>query len=576
MTISAMKKINQANGLHFFDKETFEYWNNKIEQEPDDFNVFVMSQQPESDKPKLYKVYIFDKHSGIAYNITPENIETAISNYQSAFTDIELAKAYANKFSQILEGTLDSYEGMIFTVKNGEQALTAESKDTETIAYEFSKVLRSTLTEFIVNNDMKKCLDYIVSKSIYGFKVHSDLGYRNFEQDFPVDEDTLQTALVKFLDSEQPKDNFNDFLWDNGYCDDMLQYVVGKYDEEFDEYLTEKLKEFGKELGLEGDIYLAFINSEYFAGVTDENRIISDKTKMEHLGYLPYFPERPAFKDSYHISLPVTTAHERNLDLNAIYDMLEIGTSAETIADPDNAETFDNGVTWLLAQQGHSLSELADDEAVKNNAFLTSVKDELESVSAYYRLCLVVNSEIKGANIIGFANALKEGSDNKCICFDERATVGICEIENGTNCGYNILLEKALEIPANMVAYSDNYYTRLQIKDATHSKELYPMSEMISSSQYGGEITVESNTTPKLFKEGQITIFNTSSKSEAGKFNGMEVKVLGQTINGDYDCKFLETGDVMTCGTDELNLCYDRNYGEKPVKEKNITPNIEK
>lgn len=76
MTLTQMKKANKAIGHEYFSKGTMEFWNSRIEVQPNQYNLFIESAQPEDDEtsalyvPRQYFVKYFNSENSEIVSIT--------------------------------------------------------------------------------------------------------------------------------------------------------------------------------------------------------------------------------------------------------------------------------------------------------------------------------------------------------------------------------------------------------------------------------------------------------------------------------------------------------------------------
>lgn len=66
MTIAQMEKICQSKDNHFFDKENIEFWNSKIEVQPNEIGLFIDSIDDFYGDERLYCVRAFGTNGYIA------------------------------------------------------------------------------------------------------------------------------------------------------------------------------------------------------------------------------------------------------------------------------------------------------------------------------------------------------------------------------------------------------------------------------------------------------------------------------------------------------------------------------
>lgn len=171
---------------------------------------------------------------------------------------------------------------------------------------------------------------------------------------------------------------------------------------------------------------------------------------------LDYLNESYTFESPYShyldqsmkVNILLGTEAEQNLDFASIGAMRDEGPGL-----PD-AEVRDNALTWLVNQQGHTLSELQDAEAnygkwgfdaaeIINGTFLASVAEEMNNFPNTMG-CVTVLAEM---SMHDMAELLNEGST---LTVPANATIGIFAPWVGGGSLLDIQLERNLVIPSDM------------------------------------------------------------------------------------------------------------------------------
>ena len=63
-TIEQVKRHNKAQGFHFFDNDTLQFFNSRLESQLIGDKYFVTSERMELFRPKLYTVRVYDWSTG--------------------------------------------------------------------------------------------------------------------------------------------------------------------------------------------------------------------------------------------------------------------------------------------------------------------------------------------------------------------------------------------------------------------------------------------------------------------------------------------------------------------------------
>lgn len=218
----------------------------------------------------------------------------------------------------------------------------------------------------------------------------------------------------------------NEFLLDTAYkhrnSEDLAGYI---YDEIYDSYFDS----------------IAFYEDELLKGAgfeaTDPNYELAREILQERIHFNPDYSH--FMKDDVRVNLLLGTAGERNSDFTDIYDNM--------------FEEPDNGLFWLIKQQGYTLRELSDEmadyvngkEASPDRKFLRSVCEELNN-TPYQMGCLTVLMQSSLEELSAYA--MHEGSE---FVLPKNAMLGIFNPWNGSGSLLEIQLEKDLVIPDEMI-----------------------------------------------------------------------------------------------------------------------------
>lgn len=161
-----------------------------------------------------------------------------------------------------------------------------------------------------------------------------------------------------------------------------------------------------------------------------------------------------------HINLMFATEEEQNQDMGSIAYTL-VKDDIETFKgfsdylqtqSPDAiSRRFDNAMTYLVEQQGHSMVEIAEryyDTNSSDNSFISSLYNEL--INNTYDMCeltaLVNVNDKKGLDVL---EQIARGEGN--IELSKDTMIGFFNEWNGSGSCLDIALEKPLILPASMV-----------------------------------------------------------------------------------------------------------------------------
>ncbi len=148
------------------------------------------------------------------------------------------------------------------------------------------------------------------------------------------------------------------------------------------------------------------------------------------------------------ITLMFGTKEEQNCDMGSINNMFREDFAYDN---PDDRQRyFDNALTYLVEQQGHTLSELVDARYKgTDNRFLASVSQEIDNLSDYMgELTLLV--KMKGNELVEFLDAIGKGEGN-IIADRNNVTIGLFNEWSGAGAMFEIMPEKDVVLPCSMI-----------------------------------------------------------------------------------------------------------------------------
>lgn len=148
------------------------------------------------------------------------------------------------------------------------------------------------------------------------------------------------------------------------------------------------------------------------------------------------------------ITLMFGTKEEQNCDMGSINNMFREDFAYDN--PNDRQRYFDNALTYLVEQQGHTLSELVDARYKgTDNRFLASVSQEIDNLSDYMgELTLLV--KMKGNKLVEFLDAIGKGEGN-IVADRNNVTIGLFNEWSGAGAMFEIMPEKDVVLPCSMI-----------------------------------------------------------------------------------------------------------------------------
>lgn len=150
------------------------------------------------------------------------------------------------------------------------------------------------------------------------------------------------------------------------------------------------------------------------------------------------------------VNIMLGTKEEQNLDFGSIRAMCD-GLNEPGYLEPEH---LDNGLTWLVRQQGHTLDELKgavanyqkwgfDATEITHGTFLASVAEEMTQFPNYMGTVTVLTS-------LSMSQLGQTLNPNDVLTIPKDATIGIFAPWVGGGSGLDIQLERDLDIPSNV------------------------------------------------------------------------------------------------------------------------------
>lgn len=173
----------------------------------------------------------------------------------------------------------------------------------------------------------------------------------------------------------------------------------------------------------------------------------------------------------YKMNVMLTTPVEQNFDMGSIASMFSehdaewVNKRLEDMTAKEQEKHFDNALTYVVYQQGHTLSEVAkayyENKPIENE-FVKSIVDELDEFPSYSmaEMTALVTLNKEGLQVL---DQIAKGEGD--ITFSKDTMIGLYNEWQGAGSQLEIQLEKPLTVPADMVR---NVQIEGQKSDYTH------------------------------------------------------------------------------------------------------------
>lgn len=162
-------------------------------------------------------------------------------------------------------------------------------------------------------------------------------------------------------------------------------------------------------------------------------------------------------KSIFHFNIMFATDEERNYDMGSI--VTTFGTYHSPYYEYLENDNFDNALTYLIHQQGHTCKEYFD--VLENNPkgyrsdynckFIESVVDDVVNNSSEAMSELTVLVKMDGETALEFLNYLGDKENNKNLRIDKNCDMGIFNEWSGCGGLLELALEKDFIVPKNMI-----------------------------------------------------------------------------------------------------------------------------
>lgn len=254
-----------------------------------------------------------------------------------------------------------------------------------------------------------------------------------------ISEATLLTKFNEYCENNKNHNSFSDYL---------VEYFWNEWIDA-DDYLYDVIKSKAAEAGLE-DAYEAFCED---CG--------SDREALYTCGYNGTNIKIEEFLEhDYKIDLMLATENELNYNMGSISDYY-IEPERFVLHDPSKDKRWDNALTYIIRQQGHTPDEIieaynklldAEDkkqQPVIEDKFIKSTAEELYDWSTFGCGELTALVKLSGQNLLDVLTKIAKKEGN--IMLLENTTIGIYDEWNGAGSQLDIQLSKPFIFPASMV-----------------------------------------------------------------------------------------------------------------------------
>lgn len=173
----------------------------------------------------------------------------------------------------------------------------------------------------------------------------------------------------------------------------------------------------------------------------------------------------------YKLNIMLTTPTEQKYDMGSIPDMFgvegveKLNQMLTKMSENEREKHFDNALTYLVYQQGHSLTELTEayfSDTPSDNTFVKSVVDELNDFPQYGMAELTVLVKLNKDGLEALDRIAKGEGD---VTFSKNTMLGLYNEWQGAGALLDIQLEQNFTVPASMVR---NVQIEGQRSDYTH------------------------------------------------------------------------------------------------------------
>lgn len=409
-----------------------------------------------------------------------ESIKEKLQNVADELNGVE------NERGLTVDVTLDK-EDLDILVSNG---LITNRTDKEQVSNALLNAIRTDVYKQL--NEVKQ----IIKDTIEDITDENNIYI--FDNLLSIDEDTVLKAFHEYTNHREYYNSFEDCLLitvDNEY--DLAECSLNGFREIIESYIPKRLKK----------TYEALISQ--YDGRFDT---LYEEQGLNNI----YCRAESCLPDNCYINLMFGTPKERNFDMGAIADAF-VNLS-------DDADSYDNALTALIQQQGHTVEEVqkAYSYSIKSgNTFVDTVVDELNYCSSTSMNELTALVSASGKDLLNLLESVADGKG--FVSLPKQTEIGLFNEWNGGGAMLEIALEKDAVLPVS-------YIRNLQIEGHTKENNGYTVDQV-----YGLVGSVWEKSSPSL-----LETYDMPKSKET--FETMRNTALSIENNPYY---FLETGNFF-------------------------------
>ena len=344
-----------------------------------------------------------------------------------------------------------------------------------------------------------------------------------------MEDNNIEQAYKEFLKNEVEKycnkDGYYEVYWDSNDIDVLKENLPGmleNYDSgDFIDYISQQVFESYMNSGwypedtfleqIELDIN-SFGNTDminYYDERVDNNLLVDDLTSVGYNG-LSMGIEDVLSSIDIDVNVMVAPYNEQNFDMGSIISAFG---SDYQMPDLDWLEQnyLDNGITYLIHQQGYKLMNLYDElyGNSSNSKLIKSIAKEISNNSAESMSGLTLCSTISALDYSNIIQAMKSGTGY--LEFPTNTVVGLYNAWTGSGSVFEIELEKPFIVSVKDVKSIQ--------PDSVSSNSEYSVSEVYGNSISNGSEIIITQSAPNLVQENLDDVL-AEVKQKYGKVKG--------------------------------------------------------
>lgn len=216
-------------------------------------------------------------------------------------------------------------------------------------------------------------------------------------------------------------------------------------------------------------------------------------------------------KTTFKVNIFFATQEECDHDMGSI-----VNAFGNDYRSPDldrlDGDDLDNALSYLVNQQGHSVSEVYDAlrEGDSENPFIASVQEEIDENRSDAQSEVATLLQMDGKQMLDFLDAYERGTDSLVLPKDH-ATVGIYNEWTGGGSALGILLEKDAVLPMSMAH-------GFSIEGQSHDGSFFTVGEVydLDDSYWCEDFSYREGVEPHV-REDYDRALDTARESSAGK-----------------------------------------------------------